>query len=255
MPSLLYSMRNVLVCPPSSAEDVWGVGYYADDHALIIRKPGNLLTSRSFYELASSVRSRVLVASVHPGSQKHAAPYRFRRWMFASDGDLSALSAVRGKILEALPDFVRTEVMNGSPGELAFGMVLKELHTRGILGDSMSEGPAIADALKRTHDAMGMLAQEAGLPAPEATFAATNGRGIAVGRMGPAIHWKRQEGLEGPPEGSMDPSAQDLQRVAEALKSFRAIVVASEVTPRNEWTELKAGAVLWVDRSLAVSES
>jgi hypothetical protein len=101
---------------------------------------------------------------------------------------------------------------------------------------------------------MGMLAAEAGLPAPAATCAATNGRTVAVSRMGPPIHWKRQEGLEGPPpEGALDPSSQELQRVAEALKSFRAILVATGVG-RPDWTEVQNGAVLWVDRSLNVSQ-
>jgi glutamine amidotransferase len=256
MPSLLYSMRNLLVSDANSEEDTWGVGYYADERALIIRKPGGLLPARSFYELASSVRSRVLVASVHDEGRPttHAAPYRFRRWLFSAYGDLSTLSALKPKILEALPDFIRSEVTSGGAGDLAFGMFLRELHSRGLLGDTLVEGKELAEAVKRTVDAMAMLAAEAGAPPPAASYAATNGRTVIAARMGPAIHWKRQEGLEGLPEGPLDPTLKDFQRVADALKNFRAIVLASELGAArpSDWTELAPGTVSWIDRTLNV---
>src|SRR5260221_6523485 len=97
MPSLLHVLESSLDNLDTTAEgDVWGVGYYADDRALLIRKPGELLTTRSFHQLASNVKSQVVVAFVNRDGA--APPYRFRRWSFGSVGDLSLLGGLRDKI-------------------------------------------------------------------------------------------------------------------------------------------------------------
>lgn len=261
MPSLLYSLRGVMVPPEPKVEgETWGVGYFADGHALTIRKPGELVTARNFYELAGSVRSRVLMALVQRGQSKNlqAPPHRFRRWLFGGVGDLSALNAVRGKIVDAVPDFIRTEVGDQTAGELAFGMFLRELQKRNLLSDPLVDGPSLAEAMKRTTEAMNMLAAEAGIEPPRASFAATNGRTVIVarGKNAPPIHWKRQEGLEMLPDGPIPPSLGDPQQVADALKRFRAVVFGAELknTP-PDWKEIGEARTLWVDRTLTVNEA
>lgn len=260
MPSLLYSLRGILVPPERLQEgETWGVGYFADGHALTIRKPGELVTARNFYELASSVRSRVLMALVQRGVTKNlqAPPHRFRRWLFGAIGDVSPLAAVRGKIVDAVPDFIRSEIGDQTPGDLAFGMFLRELQKRNLLTDPLVDGPSLAEAMKRTTDAMAMLAAEAGLEPPKASFAATNGRTVIVarGKGGPSIHWKRQEGLEALPDGPFPPSLGDPQQVADALKRFRAVIFGAELTSTPpDWKEIGESRTLWVDRTLTVNE-
>ncbi|MCC7386361.1 MAG: hypothetical protein IT384_31255 [Deltaproteobacteria bacterium] len=257
MPSLLYSLRGVAVPPPEHPDgETWGVGYYADGHALTIRKPGELVGVRNLYELAGAVKSRVLMTVIQRGSAKapSAAPYRFRRWLFGAIGDLSALAAARGRIMDAIPDFITSELGGAGAGGLAFAMYLRELHQRNLLSDPMSDGPAVAEALKRAVGAMDMLAAEAGAGATAACFAATNGRTLVVarGRGGPKVHWRRQEGLEAMPEGV---AAGDPQLVADALKRFRAVVFGADLAGSpSGWTEMSDGATLWVDRQLSVNE-
>ena len=257
MPSLLYSLRHVLQCPNAEGSDVWGLGYYADNRALTKRKPGGLLEDRTFFELASDVRSSVIVASVHGNAKEtqHAPPFRFRRWLFSPSGDISALASLRAKILDALPGFIRSEIREASPGELAFGMFLRELHDKGVLDDPTTEGTVLASALSRTNHAMKMLAEEAGIDVPSVNFAATNGRVLLASRRGPALHWRRQEGLEAVPEGPLDDDLHNVQLVVEALKRFRAVIVCAGMdAPSADWTAVPEDAVLWTDRSLQTGE-
>src|SRR5688572_22783394 len=99
-PALLYSLGAELAVPEAGSDEIWGIGYYADNRALIIRKPAELLPRRSFYELSPSVTSRVVLATIerdNPSLEK-SPPYRFRRWLFASTGDLSPLAALSDRV-------------------------------------------------------------------------------------------------------------------------------------------------------------
>lgn len=256
MPSLLYALRNVVRPPPHKEGDVWGVGYYDDDRALIIRKPGDILTSRDFYELAPEVKTRVLLSFVKDGTlaTQHAPPHRFRRWLFGAVGDLSALVTLEAKIHERLPSFIRTEVGDAGPSEHAFAMFLKEQHERGLLNDALATGSQLAEAMQRTTDAMAMLAEEAGIEGPAASFAATNGRVMIVSNRGASLHHKFVEGLEALPDGPPDPAMNDFQAVVRALKRFRARLFAAHVDdPGEQWAEVADGTTLWVDRQLELT--
>lgn len=256
MPSLLYTLKGVVVPPePAGGGETWGVGYYADDQALTIRKPGELVGSRTFFDLASTVRSRVLIALVQRAGQKtrEAPPHRFRRWLFGAVGDIAALDQLRVKILEATPEFIRSELGEASPSELAFAMFLRELHAKNLLSDPLVDAPSLAGALDRTAAAMRMLAAEAGIEAPKTALVATNGRVLLASRNagGPALHWHVHEGLELPADAPIRHTTMDPQKIAETLKRFRAFVlgVGSQSTPAG-WRELGEGVTLWVDRSL-----
>lgn len=261
MPSLLYSLKGVFAPPerdPSAGQETWGVGYYADDQALTIRKPGELVSSRALFDIANTVRSRVLLAQVQRGAHKsrEAAPHRFRRWLFGAVGDVGALGQLRGRILEATPEFIRSELGDQNPSELAFAMFLRELHAKNLLTDPLIDAPALAAALHRTGEAMGMLAAEAGIGAPGAALVATNGRVVLTTRRagGPALQWHVRDGLELPADAPIRHTTTDPHKLAESLKRFRAFVLGIGAKPAgNGWREVAEGQTLWVDRALAVT--
>jgi len=255
MPSLLFSLSNELEVPPSAVGETWGVGYYADDRALIIRKPAELLNRRSVFEIGGEVKSRIVVACAQSDATRdHSPPFRFRRWLFGISGALAPLEALRPRIMDKLPDFVRTEMGEASGGELAFGMLLADLHRASLLDDSLAEGAAVGGALGRTVDTINRLTAEAGNGEVKAGYLVTNGRIMLVARSGVPLSWKLQEGLEGLPEGPPDPALTDFKQIAAALKRFRAIAVAAgPPSGRSGWTEIGESQVLLIDNKLQLS--
>jgi predicted glutamine amidotransferase len=253
MPSLLYALRAPLSTPAPEAGDVWGLGYFAQDRALIIRKPGSLLSERSFLELGPEAHSRVLLASVEDGTVPlhQAPPHRFRGWLFASVGSLAGLEPLRSRIEDKLPGFIRSELGGASASELVFAMFVRELHERALFGDGLSQGPLHAEALARTGATLGALCAEAGVEVPAVSFAATNGRTVIVSRPGggPPVSWRHVRGLEALPDGPPDPARTDFLQVVTGLKRFRAAVFASRVEGEG-WTELAEGGTVWIDRQL-----
>jgi hypothetical protein len=254
MPSLLYALRNEVASPEASSPgETWGVGYYAEERALIIRKPAELLTQRTVYEIASNVQSSIVLACVHRGAEtrEKAPPYRFRSWLFGYTGDLQPLSALKTKVVDKLPDFVKSDPGDSSGGHLAFAMFISELHRAGVLDDVLAGHEAYANALHRTVDAIHRLSTEVGAAPSNASFVATNGRVVVATRSGVPLYRKLQEGLEPSPHEPTDASLGEFKRVAEALKRFRAIVLARDVLPgRPGWTEIPDHTTVYIDRKL-----
>lgn len=257
LPSLLHALASELEVPASEAEqETWGLGYFADERALIIKKPSSILNQRTVYELAPGVRSRILIACAKAGTDREAAPpYRFRRWLFGCTGDLSALQALGETVADKLPDFVRSEVRDSTPGGLAFGMFLTELHRAGLLDDPLTDGPGLGAVLARTADTITRLSTEASAGPAQASFVASNGRVVLVCHAGAPLSIKHQVGLERLPDGPPDPAMTDFTQIAGALKRFRAVVVApGDLSDRPEWALIPAGQTLVIDGQLKVIE-
>ncbi len=255
MPSLLFSLDRVLQHRASDeGAEVWGVGYYAEDRALVIHKPGELMSDRAFYDLARGVKSHSILA-VHeqqPGATA-PVPQRFRHMLFGTTGDLAPLESIRARVTSALPSFIQTEFGGRSTAALAFAMLLREMHDRGLANDGLAAAPLVRDAMRRTADTIVNLAEEEGVPAPAASYALTTGRVTVVHGGGAPVHYKEQVGLEALPDGPPDPARTDFNSIVAALKRFRAVVVAAHVDDAPHWTTVPDGQTLSIDRQLAVT--
>jgi predicted glutamine amidotransferase len=254
LPSLLFSLGNEVSCSePHPNGDVWCLGYYSHDRALVIRKPGDLVESREFFELASEVRSQVLIGFVREGntSTPHAPPHRFRNWLFGTVGRMAALGELREKIEDRIPNFIKGELAFETASELAFGMFLRELHERNLLDNPLSTSGDLAQALQTTGETIQMLSKEAGLELPSGGIMATNGRCILLNSQGQTLNWRTQEGLEALPDGPPDPNMTNFNLIVAGLKRFRAVVIASNIQNAGaDWKTIESGQTAWVDRQL-----
>lgn len=257
MPSLLFSLDKELDVSRTHRGASWGVGYYADDRALTIHKPAELLIRKGVHGVAPDLHSRILLACSHTPEPPHVAldrapPHRFRRWLFACRGDLADLEAVRGRVREKLPDFLSLELGEGSVSQLAFAIFLAELRRDSILDDSLATVPAFKAAVGRAFEHTRTLMTEArGMadPVPMA-FAMSNGRVLLVGRGSEPVQHRLQEGLDSLPEGPLDPARTDFNDLAVALKRFRAVVFRAGDLNGEGWQTLPENEIAAVDLTL-----
>lgn len=246
MPALTYALSREL---PTLTEDDqnWGIGYYADDRALIIQRPIDPEARASVHQVTADLRSQVLLACA---GADEPPPYRSRRWLFASIGDLGPLEALRDSIRDKLPDFVRTDLGEGSGSALAFGMFLAELRRQGVLEDPLLTPEPLRVVGTRVVDAIRGLSSEVEGRDLDAAFVATNGRLVLGAALGRTLHLKLQSGLEALPDGPVDPARTDFKQVADALKRFRAVVIAHEPGEGSDWKSLSPHGVVVVDGHL-----
>lgn len=256
MPSSLHALRGLIEAPDSEApaNEVWGVGYHAEDRGLIARKPASILEERSAWGIGHALRSRVLLTCAGATTLRaNLPPYRFRRWLFGYSGDLSGLGALQAHVAPKLPSFVRDALGDDHGGHLVHCMFLTELHRDGLLEDGLASPDAVGAALERTAETVIRLAPEAGVEAVKGTLTVSNGRMLVVTRMGQPLFQKHVAGLERLPDGPVDETLHDFKRVAEALKRFRAEVFATGLSPDvSDWTTLPERGTTVVDAALDV---
>ncbi|MGF1511913.1 MAG: class II glutamine amidotransferase [Myxococcota bacterium] len=251
MPALLHELNAELELGGVEAPAVWGVGFYNDDRALTIRRPTDAPLQGGLHPLAPDVQTRMLMACATRAKGGAPGPHRFRRWLFGHSGNLESLNVMRDVIAPKLPDFIRQQLSRGSAGEMAFAMVLAELRRSGVLDDPLAAEADVRASFARGVDAIRGLSREAPEGPVRASFAVANGRHLAVASAGARIAMRVRNGLESLPDGPVDPARTDFSQVVEALKSFRAVVVASEARGPG-WEALEDGQVIGVDGQLNV---
>ena len=257
MPALLHHLRED--GPPPAVEgapEIWGVGYFADDRGLIVRKPTSILDERSAYGVAKDLRSRIVLACARRERvQLDAPPFRFRRWLFGYAGNVDVLGRLQAQVAPRMPDFVRDVLGDEHGGRFAHAMFLTELHRAGVLEDPLATSSQLAATLGRTVESLDRLAPEAGCPALEAAFVASNGRSLIVACAGRPLVRREIRGLEGLPDGPVDETLNDFKRVAEGLKRFRAQVVTLDGSPAAgvDGQTLPDRSVTIIDGNLEVS--
>ncbi len=81
-----------------------------------------------------------------------ADPFRFRSWLFGSISDVSAAAfeAVRERVLESTPAFLRRNVRGLSPSEHIFHLFLAFLHDAGLLDQPTPPPTAVHVALRNS---------------------------------------------------------------------------------------------------------
>jgi len=236
MPSLVHALDTELGTAHLSPPFIWTVGHYADDRALTRRRPVD--APGGLHGLVPDVRSRILLACRSRAEATEPAPHRFRRWLFGHVGDLDALALAQSRIAERLPSDLGSELGHGSPGRLAFAMVLAELRRAGIMDDPLASADDTRQAARSGFEAVARMASENG--ELRAGFSMSNGRILLVCSAGIPLAMREQRGLERMADGPPDPARTDFKELVSALKRFRAHVVASDVDSPG-WTRLAEG--------------
>ena len=148
MACALFSARAALYSRSDDRPQGWGLGFVQAGDVLLQKRPRADTKEVDLYGLAKDLRADALVGCVGLSRDGNIAaedsdPFRFRSWLFGSVGHVSepGFSAVRERLLESVPDFLRRNIRGKSPSEHIFHLFLAFLHDAGIL-DAASPAPA-----------------------------------------------------------------------------------------------------------------
>jgi len=237
------------------ASDGWGVGFYQGDEVLLRRRPRDPRVGLSFLDLTKEIQTDVLVghirsATVGEARQENTHPFRFRSWIFAHQGTVGRFPAVRARLLESVPDFLRRNVRGETDSEHFFHLFLAFLHDAGRLEDPGVGVTAAMDALRTSLGLLDRLVAEVGGERSTMNAVATNGRILLALRRGPAMRYLRLEGLRDCEICRIPPERSDRSPRPVDHEALRYAMVASDVSDRPGWTELPDGSVLGLRRDL-----
>ncbi len=247
----LHQERAVIAVPPSDKPAGWGIGFYQGGEVLHKKRPLFEGDPLDWEQVARDVRSDCVIihlrhATVGDFRSENTHPFRMRSWLFAHNGTIQRFDAIKPRLLETMPDFIRRNVRGDTDSEHFFHVVLSFLHDAGQLERPDSDSRAVLSALRSTIRLVDRLAKEVGASPATLNCVLTNGRNMyAVRRGAPLIYCERA--------GIQDPAGEDSGPTDRAA-SVRYVMVASDgVGVPHGWTELPEGSVCAIDRELAVT--
>lgn len=235
-------------------EEAFGLGSYEDDDVLLTKRPANV-GPRDLSILTEGLHSPALLAMGRREAlyqEESVHPLRYRRWLFAMEGDGEALTKVREVMEAELPVFLGRSLRTVAARERAFFLFLKFLHEQKQLEDPHLEASEAVRSLSRAVRAMDEALGKLGETRPFPFVAlATNGRILVGARRGRPLSYHLGEGSGscaacGFHERSDDP------RIP-AHRRARGVALATLPGPAGGFVEIPDQSVVAVERTLELN--
>ncbi len=271
--AILQSDPNLLRCQLKRLEayvsladgdrlpDAYGFGHYSGGSVLLSKRPTGAPVALSLPELVGKVDSEALLvharrATVGKAKDENTPPFRFRRWLFAHDGTIEGFERVKPKLVAALPDFLRRNIMGDTDSEHAFMLFLKLLKDERRLDDLDLDAAAAGRALAKAVRHIEAWCREVGEQRPSRlTFVATNGRTMAAVRRGGPLHYALLEGIVPCALDEIDLTTPESDPRVRPHRLVKAVAFASRLKQQNGFIEVPEGSVVGVSRSLQITVS
>lgn len=242
----LEPVRTVLVAPAPVAR--WGLGYVQSGEVLLSRTPRRSVNPVDFYGSFARIQSDYVIG--HAASDDHLSgnantqPFRYRRWLYAQDGELADLAAVQEQLLEKVPGYLRRNIQGRTLGEHLFQIFLAMFESTASLDDV---NLPLAESRRALHAAVTLIR---GIvpPTPEnfGNIITTNSRSLVAARLGRPLYMRNLNvpGLAG---------ERSKAKKGDRESVFRGILVLSSDTPPGQgFEEIPVGSVLLVSRDLRI---
>ena len=226
--------------------DGFGLGFVQGGDVLLRKRPRAEAAEVDLYGLVHDARADAFVGRVglsHDGNTpaEDADPFRFRSWLFGSVGDLpdADFEAIRERMLESTPAFLRRNIRGRSSSEHLFHLFLAFMHDAGILDQPTPSPPAVCGALKNSLAFVERLLTANGSPALRLALVATNGRCFVATGCGHPMRYLNVEGISDCPVCHQRNEAErNGRRIPH--ENLRALVVEAnpDVASRPGWIEI-----------------
>ena len=260
MSCALFSARSALYSRSGGkGAEGWSLGFIQGGDVLLQKRPRAESVEIDLYSLARDLKADAIIGRVGLGldgnkAAENADPFRYRSWLFGSVGSVPSFDAIRDRVLDAIPDYLRRNVRGRSPSELLFHLFLAYLHDAGIL-DLPSPSPGqVEAALRSTLAFASRLLRSAGSSPEHAegqgmelALVATNGRCLVATVCSHAMQFLTVDGIADCPvcHGRANPNGDGRRISHEGLKAV-IIEANAETQGRAGWRPIPDQAALIV---------
>lgn len=235
----------------------WGVGSVQSGEVLLRRRPVIGREAPSLPEMVRDLRTGSLIACARRAEEARrpeetVPPWRFRQWLCAVDGDLTAMAPWRESLDRALPDFLARNARGDGADERVAHLLFAQLHGEGRLDDPELDRLTLARCAREAVAAFDAISGGA----TPMSLLATNGRVLVALARGVPLCWVRRQGVRdvsacAEAEAGLRPGR---RLDAESLRHLRYVMVASgaEVAGYKPTDTVASRVTLSVDRNLDV---
>ncbi|MES1164629.1 MAG: hypothetical protein ABUR63_02630 [Verrucomicrobiota bacterium] len=257
MSCALFSARNALYSRSTETAG-WALGFIQGGDVLLQKRPRADATEIDLYSLSRDLKANAFIGRVGLGrdgdtAAENADPFRYRSWLFGSVGDVPSFDAIRDRVLDAVPAYLRRNIRGTSASEHIFHLFLAFLHDAGILDQPSPDPARVEAALHSTLAFVSRLTHSLDDPqAPkghgmELALVATNGRTLVATVCSHAMQFLRVDGIADCPvcQGRANPDG-DGRRISH--EGLRAVIIEAnaETQGRVGWRPVADQAALIV---------
>lgn len=163
----------------------WGLGFYQGGEVLMRRRPIDDRSEIDVAKVAADARTDALLGHVRAPTvgtlrTENTHPFRYRQWLFAQTGTVSAFDTVRDRLLHTVPEFLRSGIRGETDAEVVFHVYLSFLHDQGRLNDDVVEPQIIVEAVRQTVAVVDGMVAEIGAEPPAFNLMVTNGHAVVA---------------------------------------------------------------------------
>lgn len=233
------------------AKDGWGVGFYHAGEVLHRKRPKADPDAQDWPSVFDGIRSDIAIAHVREATfgaarANNTHPFRMRQWLFAHSGSVSGFEAIRDRLVEGLPDFLRRNIRGDTDSEHIFHVLLSFLHDAGQLDVPEPSAGAVAGAVRASVALVDQLSREVGAPVGDLNLALTNGRDLYVLRRGGPMYLAARDRL------SVE-AGDEIDGGGSAADTRYVMVLAQELPQAPSGFEtVDEGTLVCIDRNLDI---
>jgi len=240
----------------------WGIGFYQGGEVLMRRRPIDDHATVEVAKVAGDVRADVLVGHVRNATvgslrTENTHPFRYRQWLFAQTGTLPSFEAIRDRLFESVPEFLRSSIRGESDAEILFYVFLSFLHDAGRLNDGISDPSHVRDALRSCVAVVDGLAAEVGGTPSQVNVLVSNGENIFALHRGAQMGYRVFAG-KGDAEALIGDDL-NLRRKTPELEQMHFVLLGSDFdedwslaastpTAQSRWNVVPDRAIVTLER-------
>jgi len=252
----LVEAENALSLQSTQHPDGWGIGWFVDDDAYVIKSATPAHACERFRKVSKRLTSHTFVVHVRRatvGTVDHlnAHPFRFGRWLFAHNGTILDFERVQEWVEERIDPLFIPLILGDTDSECLFFFLLSELKRAGIdpTGRKAGDVNTIRQTVREALLALNAHCEEQGLLRPILNVILTDGRLFLAHRAGMPLFLSTQKITCRDFETCPEPSKVCMESVRPQNVPVNHLLVASEPVDEteNRWEEVPDGTTIALD--------
>jgi glutamine amidotransferase len=251
----LLEAENALAEQARAHPDGWGIGWFIDDDAYLVKSSSPAHECSRFKEISDRLSSHTFVvhvrrATVGAVDPLNAHPFRFGRWLFAHNGTVHGFDRLRDWMLARTPAKLRMGLLGDTDSEHLFAFLLGHLQEAGVdaSGHAPSEARAVAGALRTGLLTLAAEAARRGLDRPTTNVILTDGRVFLAHRSGvPLWFSSRKTACPDAPACPMIDKVCLREGISATGKVNHLLVASEPIGADNVWSAMDDGATVALD--------
>lgn len=260
----LTEAENSLAAQSTRHPDGWGIGWFVDDDAYVVKSANAAHACERFQKVSSALSSHTMVVHVRRatvGTVDHlnAHPFRFGRWLFAHNGTIFGFDRLEPWMDQFVDEGFGPQVLGDTDSEYLFYYLLSALADNGVdrSGRRPSDAATVGRVVRQAVLALDEEARRLGLHRPITNLLLTDGRLFVAHRAGMPLLLSTQKHFCAEYHHCPEPSKVCMLRRRPQDQLVNHLLVASEPIgeAENRWEELADGETVVLDEAFRLTRT